>query len=657
MAKPEITRMSLAQHFAAPDEYIGEFGWMCGYSADAAFMGIAAERFTAESPATRGSHGCCRLGLLLDPGNPQLTSAVVPGVIHFPVKHLNLPFLLLHAKVAVLGFRRLDNPRDWQLRVLVSTGNWTRATLEGNIDLAWRVDIDSRVLDGTTTGDCADLAAAWNLLTWLRGFFDTRILDALPAGRSDTETQMAQQNLSLWIGQAAANAQGTARFIDNRGQSLWSHVKRKVEKTKVVSRNYLAMGSAYYQGANGTQLPSVLKTLLMDLHVAKQLTATAAIDLYVNPEACQAVAVAASAISADGWTVRPPRKQEGHNFMHAKFIFSANRRSGSNQYSNPWLYFGSGNLTGPGLLKKASAAGGNLEAGVVLAPEYLLRQQGPGDDPAYVVENLLPIQWAEEVTAAGALQQGDDMADHHAQFVAPPVAWLQWQGDGQQAGWLLIPAYTGPAFALLDSSGDVCRPDAPGRIRWDGMRPVQVGVRWTVEDNEYIAQVPVIDEQGGIGTVPPRPLALDELGWALSNFPASRGEDEPDPADCGDEPPDESGEKKGSTGRQGPLQYPIRMMMQQLDMIAEIQCDVDRLDWRTWCHRLEQELCRASASTGVAEFRALGVNPFSALLAPAFRPVYAESDQTEEGKRYESMLARVALAWQVKDLASLGEVA
>ena len=37
---------SLAQHFDAPDGYQGEFGWVCGFSADAAFMDDAAERFT-----------------------------------------------------------------------------------------------------------------------------------------------------------------------------------------------------------------------------------------------------------------------------------------------------------------------------------------------------------------------------------------------------------------------------------------------------------------------------------------------------------------------------------------------------------------------------------------------------------------------------------
>lgn len=657
MAKPEIARMSLAQHFAAPDEYVGEFGWLCGYSADEAFMGIAAERFSTENASARAASGRCRLGLLLDPGNPQLTSAAVPGVMHFPVKRRDLPFLLLHAKVAVLGFRRFDNPREWQLRVLVSTGNWTRATLEGNIDLAWRVDIDSRALDSTTAGDCADLTAAWDMLTWLCGFFDTSILDALPAGRSDTETQLARQNLEQWVAQAAANAQGSPRFIDNRGQSLWAHVQRKLKSPKNVPRNYLAIGSAYYQGANGAQVPSVLQTVVTKLQETKLLTGGAGIDVYVNPEACQAVAPAAHAMAANNWDIRPPHKQGGQTFMHAKFIFSAKYIERSNKCGRPWLYFGSGNLTGPGFLKKASAAGGNLEAGVVLTPEYLLWHQTPGDDPAYVIGNLLPIQWTQKAALAGVLQQGDDMANRDAQFVAPPLAWLLWQGDGPQAGWLVIPDNTVAPFELLDSRGETCVRDATARVRWDSARPVQVGVRWRVDDKEYSAQVPVIDEQGGIGATPARPLGLDEVGWELFNFPARPGEDDPGMIDCPGEPSKTPDDPQVATGGKGALQYPIRMMMQQLDAIADIQCSVDPLDWRMWCNRLEQVLCRAGESAGVTAFRALGIDPLSALLAPAFRPAYAESDQTDEGMRYEETLARIALAWKVNGLAALGESA
>ena len=68
-------------------------------------------------------------------------------------------------------------------------------------------------------------------------------------------------------------------------------------------------------------------------------------------------------------------------------------------------------------------------------------------------------------------------------------------------------------------------------------------------------------------------------------------------------------------------------------------------------------MCRAGESAGVTAFRALGIDPLSALLAPAFRPAYAESDQTDEGMRYEETLARIALAWKVNGLAALGESA
>lgn len=291
---------------------------------------------------------------------------------------------------------------------------------------------------------------------------------------------------------------------------------------------------------------------------------------------------------------------------------------------------------------------------MVLLPEDLLWKQKPGTDPADVIENLLPIQWTQEATMAGALQQGEDMADRGTQFVAPPLAWLIWEGDGPQAGWLVIPDNTDAPFELLDSSGAPCVRDATARIRWHGARPVQVCVRWLVDGKEYSAQVPVIDEQGAIGAVPARPLGLDEVGWELVNFPARPAEDDPGLIDCPGAPsktPDES----QMAGRKGALQYPIRMMMQQLDMIADIQCSVDPYDWRTWCNRLEQVLCRAAGSAGVAAFRSLGIDPLSALLAPAFRPAYAESNQTDEGRRYEETLARIALAWKVDDLAALGE--
>lgn len=657
MANDKNSRKSLAQHFAAPDEYIGEFGWLCGYSADAAFMALAAQHFSAQSATALAAGRCRRLGLLLDRGNPQLSVAAVPGVLHFPALNADLPFVLLHAKVAVLGYRRLDNPNHWQLRVLVSTGNWTRATLEGNIDLAWRVDIDSRTLDATSERDCADLAAAWNLLGWLRRYFDTSILAASAGVRSDSETRLAQGNLERWAAQAARNARGTPRLIDNRSESLWGQVLRMAEVDMQAPHNYLAIGSAYFEGGNAAQVPAVLQTVVNGLQQSKLLTASATVDVYVNPGACQAVAHGAAEIAALGWTVRPPRKQDGQAFMHAKFILSAKFTNKGNSCMRPWLYFGSGNLTSPGLLQKASRNGGNVEAGVMLKPEGLLWSQTKGDDPATVVENLLPVQWTQDASAPGQLHAGGDMPERCIEFMAPPVSWLLWQSGGAQGGRLIVPERAIVSYELFDGEGAPCPVSEDGSIAWPGVRPLQLGIRWTVDGQGCQAQVPVIDEQGGIGTVPVRPLALEDIGWELFNFPAQPDHDDGSDPDDPQDLPGGLNDPHARAARNSPSRYPIRSMMEQLELIAQVQCEVDPLDWRLWCSRLEQTLCRAGESDGVAVFRALAINPLSALLVPAFRPAYAESSLSEEGARYEAALERIALAWKVNGLSPLGEIA
>jgi hypothetical protein len=131
---------SLAQLFP-PGEHQGVFGWVCGYSADAGFLEDAIERFSALTQAQRAHQGKVMLAVMLDPGNPQIAPSEVPGMLHLPVKSPELPFLLLHAKVAVLGFQCGDR---FLMRAIVTTGNWTRQTLEESLDLAWHIDVASK---------------------------------------------------------------------------------------------------------------------------------------------------------------------------------------------------------------------------------------------------------------------------------------------------------------------------------------------------------------------------------------------------------------------------------------------------------------------------------------------------------------------------------
>ena len=75
MSKTDVIEkpLSLAQHFEAPQNYLGVYGWICGYSADAQFMDEATERFTRQTRAQRAYTGKPCLALWLDPGHGALS--------------------------------------------------------------------------------------------------------------------------------------------------------------------------------------------------------------------------------------------------------------------------------------------------------------------------------------------------------------------------------------------------------------------------------------------------------------------------------------------------------------------------------------------------------------------------------------------------------
>ncbi len=658
MNKPKLVRSSLTQHFTPDAGFVGEFGWICGYSADAKFMDMAVERFTGQIAARRSAAGCIRLGLLLDSGNAQVTTAEAPGIMHFPANAAELPFRLLHAKVAVLGFRNLDEPERFQLRLLVSTGNWTRATLEDNLDLIWRIDIDSEdlVTDDAELGRrCADLNAAWGLMTWLRGLFNTRLLDAAPAHLGDTETTLAHARLEQWVAEVSQHAHGRSRFIDNRNYSLFANVRRKLRNEgNGAARNYLAMGSGFYEGGTRKGLPVVLETIIAGFQDDGVLTHRTTVDLFVNATGCQAIAHAIDAINDAKWKVRPPASfNNALRFMHAKFLFSARHMATSNRCSSAWMYLGSGNLTNPGFLSKASRHEGNLEAGVVQSFTDLYWYDEDGVEAEALISNLLPIQWKDAFSPNAQLAHGDEMAPREPQFVAPPLSFLLWQPDAQ-GGYLVGDTASLASCQIRDPQGYPCQLDVQGRVRWEGARPQQVLMTWQSSGREQQARIPVMDEYGRVAAGALASIGLEEAGWELDGFPLSS-----DPDDGGDKEPGEDGgdddpNNLPPSSHPGTQEYPIRQMMKLLEQIAEKQCAIGREDWGLWCHRLEQILTRASDSAVLTVFRKMKLNPLGALYAPAFRPPFAETTATEEGARYEQTLQRIAQAWAVDELARMG---
>jgi len=451
---------------------------------------------------------------------------------------------------------------------------------------------------------------------------------------------------------------GSPRFFDNRESSFLAVLPTLVRQHSSSSaRNYIAMGSGFYETSDRSyRIPSVLTKIVDSLHDAQLLTRQPEIDIFVNPKACQAVAGSVRAFDEAGWKVRnagkPTYFKAASRSLHAKFIFSASYRDNSDLCNSAWLYLGSGNLTGPGFANQMASQSGNLEAGVVFAPEALRWFPNRGDPPECLVTNVLPLQWEEDFShTPGALVAGNDMPDPELRFSAAPIAYLFWVVDVNM-GWLRASEETTEPFDVLDGADQACPRDGFKGFSWSGMRPREVRIRWQRDAQERQAWVPVLDEFGRIAATTLPRIDLEEAWGQLANFPMPPDEEELLPDGDGESP---EGFVQHAAGGAVTASYPVRQMMQLIENIAAKQTSVCQADWATWCTRLEQCLIQAAGSQVVEEFSKLHLNPLSPLRHAPFRPDFALTAATNEGLRFEEALGRVETAWNVAALSNMGD--
>jgi hypothetical protein len=657
---------SLLKHFEAPEHYLGRFGWLCGYSADCHFLDQAAERFTQQTPPQRAHQGQIALAVMLDPGHGAIALTNAPGVAHLLFKpEQNKPFSLLHAKVAVLGFRHETDPQRWLLRLIVSTGNWTVQTLTESLDLAVCIECSSEDLQQNPDWlkhNCSDINAAWQMLAWLRQYFDTRILNAKSTQQSQSLTNQSMQWLSSRLSDVATHiGNAKPRYFDNSDKSLLKQLVPLIKQHGTeVKRNYLAMGSGFYEGANGKgKVPEVLRKIRSALSEAGLLTLKPEVDVFVNPSACQAVAESLSPMKAAGYRVRAASQNTDifggvvPRSLHAKLMISSNYRDGSPRCSNAWVYLGSGNLTSPGFTNAMSATLGNLEAGFMFSPEGLHWQDARDINDTQVVSNLLPIQWDTEIAEFEQLSSGKAMQENEEYPLAPPLAWLNWQA-GVEGGDLSASEQIEYDVTPLDSNGNACINVQPGKWRWFGQPPRVVNIQWITSKGMQQAVIPVLDELGRLAATPLFELTLDEIWWQLANFPMATLDE--DMSLEGDEINLANSDKsKISENNSGAAEYPIRKMMVLVEQIAAKQVELYQADWLAWCTRLEQSLLQIAKDPVIKVFRDMRLNPLSPLRQPAFLPVFAEQPSSPEGESYHALLTRIEKSWDVAHLCPIGE--
>ncbi|MFK3640834.1 phospholipase D-like domain-containing protein [Pseudomonas protegens] len=656
---------SLVRHFEAPEGFTGQFGWLCGFSADEGFLNEALERFTYQQANQRAYAGQTLLALMLDPRAVQIDPIGVPGLLHLPWANGKLPFNLMHAKVALLAFRSTDTSGAWCLRLLVSTGNWTRQTLEQSLDLVWCLDLHSDDLSSpseATRQVCADISSAWGLLGWLRSRYDGRALQA----NSDTKDVVEQLDKCLLKQVKPCAANLTPRFFDNRNKSLLDQLPAKVlhASGRGSARNYLAMVSGFYESSLADEQSSVPLSIVRRLRgeegEPRLLTASSSVDLFVNVASCQGIADAVPGLTAAGIGVKPAVQpawfaEQPQRTLHAKFIFSASEVGDSGKTASPWLYLGSGNLTRQGftLQMGPGRSKGNLEAGVVFVPEPMNWYPAkPGFADPQAIGYRLPIQWDQECVPEN-LRQGQDLEVGDEVFAAAPVAYLVWRdAETPDHGWLSADALAQPACSLLDTSEQACAWVEGQGFVWSGPRPRQVRVAWQDAGATRTAVVPVLDGFGRLAATGLPDISLEDAWLQLDGFPHTPGEDElPNAFNPSQDLPDRQG-SRASAGEAA--RYPIRQMMELIESIAAKQTALEPRDWPLWCARLEQSLSQAAGCELLQQFLALELNPLHALRQPAFRPGFAETADGPEGQRYETALSTIEAHWKLGSAFPLG---
>jgi len=645
---------SLLSCFCPPTDYVGEFALLTGYSADALFLNDALEKFTHNVGWRRAQEGKASIALMLDKNHRQISTVDCPGLIHLPFDtNVKNEFKLLHSKVGLLLFKNTGN-NEQVIRLVVSTGNWTNQTIESSLDLVWSIDYVVKPYEEPQAR--TDIVAAFEFMSATLKHFDSRIL--VSNKRSQGMTLTADQYLRfLTVFKGIEREKDyISRFFDNRTESLVKQLPRLVKAhTRDTKRNYLLLGSGFYEGDNGSnKLPitistienTLIKTGLLNKHCREK-------DIYINPKNCQVISSCADTLRDNGWEIRNAfdpifQDKQSVRSLHAKFIFSAKNTS-NGKCVNPWLYLGSGNLTKPGFLNRASKNVGNLEAGVVFCPEGIHWED---KDDELSISNRLPVDWKSKrlIENNDELTAGGDMPEHDDEFYAAPVSFFTLSKVDIDYFLLTPTPCTDLSYEVLNPSNTMCEVKE-NKIKWPFESPRQVKVSWKINGESYSSYVPVFDDLGRLSATKLPELDIDDAWWQLSAFPMLPEDDSIDGE--GDET--ENNNNGISSISSEEKTYHINRMMGLVEHIAQIQTTISERDWTQWCNRLEQTLCQLAKSNTIAYFNKIGVNPISPLWAKPFRPNFAESPSLVAGKLYECVLEKIESKLKLTNLLKLGE--
>lgn len=599
-----MEKFSLLTLFMPPKDYSGDFGMFCGFTATRPVLDRIKRSFSAEMSRPM-------LAAFIHPTTAAVND--VPGLawIWMNTVERQRGYRLLHAKVALLGFRAKTGD-GYVIRLAVTTGNWTSDPLSDSIDLFWSVDIDTVNPDPDPQA-CADLRAAWEMFGWLRERGDCSLIDRKYDGH--LPDKLLREKLERL---PASN--NTPRFIDSRQDALMPQVVERLASDR--RRDRLIVGSGYFESAGNTA-DTVPERLRRELVRKAKLKKDARHELVLNLAACQGLAGNAERLAQEGWEFRRPVSVDHRDDakLHAKFVLLAS--GDGNDPCEGRLYLGSGNMTARGF-EEAAQGGGNLEAGIVLSLPKGIQWRGNGSNG---IHRYLPIGGGAAITPTD-MQAGADFERPEEPQELPEVAFLLWA-----EGLLIAPDKTD--IEVLGPEG----------------HPISTPCAWPGEAPAFVTlvkscwRVPVVANDALV--VPrPRDMTVEDVLAGLGSFPEPVERDMSGDGEAGAEAEIEESNQRPKTEA---ANYALRRMMELLVRLSEVQSRIDRRDWPRWCRELRDNLTAITEQEQpmLGFFREAGTNPLPALLGRRMLPKGGDRSALDQALR------QVAEHWGLSGFPSL----
>jgi hypothetical protein len=637
-------RRDLDALFAPEPNQFGTHMLICGLSADIETLERITSAFTGQSKVQRAASGLLRSVLMLDASARLLSPLAVPGMLQLApcaATDWKQQTSLMHAKVALMGYAESPFGAPTALRLVVSTGNWTRETWGSGsqIDMFWTTTCKTLQPGERPTQAHADIAAAL-------AFFEQMMSALYPQSIDFLQKQpLAMTWLEIWKAQLSwSRANRPANFIHSLEKPLFDQIKKHFPKSGICT---LVAGSGFFEQASkeAAGKPKVLAKLEELGKPGKR---------FLVSNASQAGALAgwiganlkkAASGELDGWNLcapadpLQPKQTLARTFLHAKYIAGLKRvyRSKNDTGTLGALYIGSGNLSRAGLLTCASLGAsnsrrrhtGNIEAGIFMDEELVIEQ----------VWHALARGKPMTPEAMKAMVPGDSEPIFEPRD-PPPVLFAQAasrrlhlvRAEPQLALQLKIIG-TGDWLDIQARQEDISLPD-------DSIPPI-VWVRLPATHslaNPEVHEVPVFSEDGVLCRQLPAQLSADDVLDALLAFPAAP------PYLADPNVPVQASGKSGAVASDTAKCYPLRLLASMIEAIGQRNCVLTIEQFPFWLSQLRVLLLQQVSEADRSAVQQTGIDLFPALHRPGFAPPWLNGSPALKAS-YETLIGDIQRAW------------